>query len=96
MTLAIVVHGGAGAWPLGSKRLARAVEVCGAAASAARELLAAGGTALDAVEAAVRVLEDDPHFNAGRGAALNWDGAAELDAAIMDGRDRRCGVIAEQ
>ena len=46
------------------------------------------------VEAAVRVLEDDPHFNAGRGAVLGYDGAVSLDAAIMDGRDRSGGAVA--
>ena len=54
----------------------------------------AGGDALDAVEAAARVLEDDPPFNAGRGSVLTADGMAELDAAIMDGRDRRAGAVA--
>ncbi len=56
--------------------------------------MAEGGTALDAVEAAVRVLEDDPHFNAGRGACFTREGTNELDAAIMDGRDRRAGSVA--
>jgi beta-aspartyl-peptidase (threonine type) len=49
---------------------------------------------MDAVEAAVRVLEDDPHFNAGRGAALSHEGVAELDAAIMDGSSRAAGAVA--
>ena len=57
-------------------------------------ILADGGTALDAVEAAVRVLEDDPQFNAGRGSALTIDGAAELDAAIMVGSNRAAGSVA--
>ena len=52
------------------------------------------GSALDAVEAAVRVLEDDPRFNAGRGTVLTAEGCIELDAAIMDGRDRRAGAVA--
>jgi L-asparaginase / beta-aspartyl-peptidase len=56
-------------------------------------ILKAGGSSLDAVEAAVRVLEDDPHFNAGRGAVFTYDGVNELDAAIMDGRDRRAGSV---
>ena len=55
----------------------------------ARRCWPAGGTALDAVEAAVRVLEDDPNFNAGRGSVLTYDGTIELDASIMDGRDAR-------
>ena len=57
-------------------------------------MLAGGGSSLDAVAAAVRVLEDDPLFNAGHGAALTRDGAAELDAAIMDGRQLRAGAVA--
>lgn len=65
-----------------------------AALDAGVAVLATGGTALDAVEIAVRVLEDDPHFNAGRGAALTRDGTAELDAAIMDGRTRAAGAVA--
>ena len=53
-----------------------------------------GGSALDAAEASVRVLEDDPCFNAGRGSVLTSEGVIELDAAIMDGRDRRAGAVA--
>jgi L-asparaginase / beta-aspartyl-peptidase len=57
-------------------------------------VLERGGSSLDAVTTAVRLLEDDPLFNAGRGAALTRDGAAELDAAIMDGRQQRAGAVA--
>ncbi len=57
-------------------------------------ILKAGGTSLDAVEAAVRVLEDDPRFNAGKGAVLTRDGTCELDASIMDGRTLKCGAAA--
>src|ERR1700756_3607169 len=57
----------------------------GAALDAAYAVLEAGGAALDAVAAAVRTMEDDPQFNAGRGAVLNHDGICELDAAIVDG-----------
>jgi L-asparaginase / beta-aspartyl-peptidase len=57
-------------------------------------VLAAGGAALDAVVAAVCVLEDDPNFNAGRGAALTIDGGVSLDAAVMDGRRRDAGAVA--
>jgi len=56
-------------------------------------VLTRGGSALDAVEAAVRVMEDSPHFNAGYGAALNAAGEHELDASIMDGSDLRAGAI---
>ncbi len=57
-------------------------------------ILGEGGTSLDAVEAAIRVLEDDPHFNAGRGSAFTYEGRNELDAAIMDGSDLRAGSVA--
>jgi len=56
-------------------------------------VLSAGGTALDAVEAAVRCLEDDPHFNAGRGAVFTYEGDIRLDAAIMDGATRDAGAV---
>ena len=65
-----------------------------AALEAGAAILSSGGSALDAVEAAARVLEDDPAFNAGRGSVLAHDGHVELDAAIMDGRDRRAGAVA--
>jgi beta-aspartyl-peptidase (threonine type) len=67
----------------------RAVEADGQRAGVAE-----GGSALDAVEAAARVLEEDPAFNAGRGSVLTADGRVELDAAIMDGADRRAGAVA--
>ena len=65
-----------------------------AALDAGSAILSTGGTGLDAVEAAARVLEEDACFNAGRGSVLAYDGHVELDAAIMDGRDRRCGAVA--
>jgi beta-aspartyl-peptidase (threonine type) len=65
-----------------------------AALDAGETILASGGSALDAVHAAARVLEEDPSFNAGRGGVLTVDGICELDAAIMDGRDRRAGAVA--
>ena len=58
------------------------------------DVLGAGGSAIDAVEAAIRILEDDPCFNAGRGSTLNAEGLVELDAAIMDGSNRRAGAVA--
>jgi len=64
------------------------------ALEAGSAVLRNGGSAVDAVEAAVRVLEDDPCFNAGRGSTLNAQGIVELDAAIMDGEDRRAGAVA--
>jgi beta-aspartyl-peptidase (threonine type) len=67
-----------------------------AAHAAGQEILARGGHALDAVCAAVRTLEDDPLFNAGRGAALTTDGGAELDAAVMDGRGPAGAIAASR
>ena len=57
------------------------------------DLLRAGATALDVVEAVVRELETDPCFNSGRGSALTRAGAVEMEASIMDGRGRRCGAV---
>ncbi len=93
----LMIHGGSGIFERG--RLSPATDIgvrtaLARALDAGEALLAAGGGALDAVEAAIQVLEDDPHFNAGRGAALTQDGVAELDAAIMDGRTRAAGAVA--
>ena len=66
----------------------------GRALDAGHAMLARGGSALDAVCAAVVVLEDDPLFNAGRGACYNTDEQHELDAAVMDGATRRAGAVA--
>ncbi|MXO49300.1 isoaspartyl peptidase/L-asparaginase [Erythrobacter vulgaris] len=65
-----------------------------AALDAGAKVLAEGGEALDAVEAVILLLEDDPRFNAGRGAVFTWEGGHELDASIMDGRDRDAGAVA--
>lgn len=88
----VVVHGGAGDVPLVSQAAHRAG--CERAASAGLMALEAGGSSLDAVEAAVRVLEADPHYNAGTGACLNEDGEVELDASIMEGDTLRAGAVA--
>ncbi len=87
----LVVHGGAGkvAPDLVHPRLAGVQH----AALVGWRVLSGGGTAVEAVEQAVRVLEDDPAFNAGRGACLNRDGEVELDASIMDGRDLMAGAV---
>jgi beta-aspartyl-peptidase (threonine type) len=85
----ILVHGGAGRSDNDEARL----EGCKRAAAAAGALLAGGASALDAVQAAVRVLEDDPLFNAGTGACLTEDGLIELDAAIMEGSSLRAGGV---
>ena len=97
MSWTLMIHGGAGKMTrdtLTTAQDAGARAGLAAALDAGSAVLERGGAALDAVAAAIRVLEDDPHFNAGRGAALTWDGTAELDAAIMDGRDRRAGAVA--
>ncbi len=65
-----------------------------AALDAGARVLAEGGEALDAVEAVILLLEEDPRFNAGRGAVYTWEGGHELDASIMDGRDRDAGAVA--
>ena len=64
------------------------------ALDAGAKVLAEGGEALDAVEAVILILEDDPKFNAGRGAVFTWEGGHELDASIMDGRNRDAGAVA--
>jgi beta-aspartyl-peptidase (threonine type) len=93
----IAVHGGAGVLPAGefTPEKRRAFEESLAAAlRAGHAVLEAGGFAVDAVVAAVTVLEDDPLFNAGRGAVLAANGLHELDASVMDGRDLRAGAVA--
>ena len=94
---AIAIHGGAGAAPrasLPAERERRYRAGLEASLDAGYAILERGGTSLDAVTTAVRILEDDPMFNAGHGAALTRDGAAELDAAIMEGRELRAGAVA--
>jgi L-asparaginase / beta-aspartyl-peptidase len=92
--IAIVVHGGAGGSIHDPERADRMRAGAAAAVAAGHAMLAAGGAALDAVEAAVVVLEDDPEFNAGRGAALTEYGRVELDASMMDGATRAAGAVA--
>jgi beta-aspartyl-peptidase (threonine type) len=92
MTPAILVHGGAG--PIDGDDAQAAREGCLAAARAGAKVLHAGGSALDAVETAARVLEDDPQFNAGHGAVLTSAGTVELDASIMSGRTLEAGAVA--
>jgi len=92
--IAIVVHGGAGRLPSDAARVERMRSGAAAAVEAGHAVLAAGGTALAAVEVAVVVLEDDPEFNAGRGAALTEYGRVELDASMMDGTSGAAGAVA--
>ena len=93
----LLIHGGAGAMrPVhgDEDHVERARHGLRDALDAGSEVLSKGGSAIDAVETAVRVLEDDPCFNAGRGSTLNAEGLVELDAAIMDGANRRAGAVA--
>jgi beta-aspartyl-peptidase (threonine type) len=83
MQPALIVHGGAGR--LAADLDGEADAACAHAAAAGWAVLSGGGSALDAVLAAVVALEDDARFNAGHGACLNADGIVELDASIMDG-----------
>jgi beta-aspartyl-peptidase (threonine type) len=93
----LVIHGGAGVieriniTPEQESVICTGLET---ALNAGVSVLDAGGSALDAVEASVRALEDNPSFNAARGAVFTHDGRIELDAAIMDGRDRSAGAVA--
>lgn len=93
----LTLHGGAGLLERGAidaEADSGARAGLDAALAAGSAILDRGGSALDAVEAAVMVLEDDPHFNAGRGAVFTYEGTIELDAAIMDGARRDAGSIA--
>ena len=95
--VALAIHGGAGVIDPAKMTPDKAAAYragLAAALDAGYAVLERGGSSLDAVTVAVRMLEDDPLFNAGRGAVLNQDGDAELDAAIMDGRGPRAGAVA--
>ncbi|GFZ82087.1 isoaspartyl peptidase/L-asparaginase [Elstera cyanobacteriorum] len=93
----LALHGGAGTIPSAMMTPAKEAAYHAGLARALRAgyaVLENGGAALDAVTAAVCALEDDPLFNAGRGAVYTRDGTQEMDAAIMDGRDRSAGAVA--
>lgn len=92
----LAIHGGAGVISKDMPEATRTgyVQALEGALAAGRDHLEAGGAALDAVEKVVLILEDDPRFNAGKGAVFTHEGTHELDAAIMDGRDRSCGAVA--
>lgn len=95
--VALVLHGGAGVLrrdQMSPEKEAACRETLAKAARAGWDILEKGGSSLDAVETAVRVLEDSPLFNAGKGAVFNHEGAHELDASIMDGATRRAGAVA--
>jgi beta-aspartyl-peptidase (threonine type) len=92
----LVIHGGAGIIEKARMTRDKDREIRAAldhALATGAAVLARGGSAVDAVEAAVGELEDDPNFNAGRGAVFTFEGRNELDAAIMDGRDRSAGAV---
>lgn len=92
----VVIHGGAGVIERGDMDAATEAAYRTAlneAALQAGEILSAGGSALDAVEAVIRVLEDDPKFNAGRGAVFTSEGRNELDASIMRASDLQAGAV---
>lgn len=94
---ALVIHGGAGviersALSGSDERAIRAT--LDRALDAGNDILSKGGSALDAVEAAVVVMEESPHFNAGKGAVFNAEGGHELDASMMEGHTRRAGAVA--
>lgn len=89
---AIIVHGGAKTIPAEKREAHR--EGCRRAAEAGWEVLTEGGSALDAVVTAIRVLEADPTFNAGYGAELNGDGEVQMDAGLMEGETLRGGAVA--
>lgn len=88
---AIIVHGGAGALPADQDELREPMR---SAVRAGWAVLAGGGTSLDAVESAVRVLEDHPRFNAGHGSVLTEAGTVQMDASIMEGDRLACGAVA--
>lgn len=93
----IAIHGGAGtldpAQMTPEKRAAYEADLQ-RALDAGAKILADGGAAMDAIKAAIIIMEDSPLFNAGKGAVFTWDGTNELDASIMDGRDRSAGAVA--
>ncbi|MBL0044564.1 MAG: isoaspartyl peptidase/L-asparaginase [Flavobacteriales bacterium] len=93
----IAVHGGAGTIPRSDMTPAREQAYRLGLEDALKRghaILKEGGSSLDAVEAAVRVLEDCPHFNAGKGSVFNADGQHEMDASIMEGHTLRAGAVA--
>jgi len=92
MKPSLILHGGA--WSIPDEFVEECRAGCRRALAAGWEILARGGAAIDAVEAAIVVLEDDPTFDAGIGSHLNHDGRVELDAIVMDGATLKAGAVA--
>ncbi len=93
----IAIHGGAGVIKrenLSPEREAAIRAKLDEALAKGSEILKSGGASMDAITAAIMVLEDDPNFNAGKGAVFTWDGKNELDTSIMDGKTRNAGAAA--
>src|ERR1700746_2330833 len=92
MRPALIVHGGA--WDIPDEAVDACKSGCQRALAAGWSLLSRGGHALDAIEAAIMILEDDPIFDAGYGSHLNLDGQVECDAIVMEGATLRAGAAA--
>lgn len=93
----LAIHGGAGTLDpdkMTPEKRSQYETALQAALDAGSKILADGGAAMDAIKAAIIIMEDSPLFNAGKGAVFTWDGTNELDASIMDGRDRSAGAVA--
>jgi beta-aspartyl-peptidase (threonine type) len=92
MPISLIVH--AGAWEIPDDEVAAHINACQRALAAGWQILREGGSALDAVQAAIIILEDDPALDAGIGSLLTADGTIELDAGLMRGSDLQCGAVA--
>lgn len=95
--VAIAIHAGAGTISKEELTASMELEIRGAlkqAVQAGHKVLSSGGSSLDAITLAITILEDSPHFNAGRGAVFNAEGRHELDASIMDGSSLEAGAVA--
>jgi beta-aspartyl-peptidase (threonine type) len=92
LPIALAIHGGA--WNIQDDEVQSCLDGVRHALAKSWKKLSQGASALDVVERAVRVMEDDPSFDAGRGSHLNDEGKVEMDASIMDGADLRAGAVA--
>ncbi|MCX7879089.1 MAG: isoaspartyl peptidase/L-asparaginase [Ignavibacteria bacterium] len=93
-SFAIVVHGGAGTYSREKKYVEEVNQAINLALERGYKILEEGGSSIDAVVEAIKILEDCPLFNAGIGSALNDSGFVEMDASIMEGKDLRAGAVA--